>query len=615
MRNVFFNSLLTKYSSDSRVNLPELPSEQQIAKWLQSCWKQTGRYAGTVWRALCSPTSLVRHWMQDRSVRETKAQVAPFPFIVLTLVFASLLQNVAVATLGVEKPFFGHFAYYARLRLYEDAVTSLEKLLPLGFSVSVVLRSLEFAIVLLVVVLWARTLTRNARRYWADIAALSYLLPIVLIVDIVDYCAMNLTFRVIGDDVLLFVGATSLFMLLFPLIAYGLLLRVVDRVYFFATGWRRAIHLTGYVMVVPVILFFLKVAFYVIPVGFSVYRVASPTVEGESQLSAGDYKAAEKLFAQAIRNDPSGVLSSHAHIRFVSVSARRILALLPDVSGDSSMRERLLHHFVQIDPFRRVMDVWRPEGSIDVSPPQLFEFRDAILNSFLTARDIPVTNSELNCALRSTATDEDCNELPKEVIRRYKNTPAERQGLYYLIYRARALRGEPTTADARRYIQFLWELPIRIEIMFVRYRALNLMRESETLATLDDLDRSGNLDRDFLIKGNREILSHDYKYPHLKIPDDEIEKLSERELGFHMRQAYLNYLRAQARLLVASRISGESSLIRQQATSVEEHLTWVANEGLYRDIPPANRVEQALLKLFGMESEVLNTRRADDASH
>jgi len=174
------------------------------------------------------------------------------------------------------------------------------------------------------------------------------------------------------------------------------------------------------------------------------------------------------------------------------------------------------------------MDVWRPEGSIDVSPPQLFEFRDAILNSFLTARDIPVTNSELNCALRSTATDEDCNELPKEVIRRYKNTPAERQGLYYLIYRARALRGEPTTADARRYIQFLWELPIRIEIMFVRYRALNLMRESETLATLDDLDRSGNLDRDFLIKGNREILSHDYKYPHLKIPDDEIEKLSER---------------------------------------------------------------------------------------
>jgi hypothetical protein len=547
--------------------------------------------------------------MRDRSKRGTKAPIAPFPFALSTLVFASLLQGVAVTTLGVDKPFFGHLPYYAHLRAYEHWLTSLQTLLPVEFiSASIVLSSLEFAIVLLVVVFWARALAGSTRRYWADVAALSYLLPFVLIAEIVGYCAVNMTFRMFGEHVLLFVGAISLIMMLSPVIVYGIVLRVVDQVYF-ARGWRRVIHVTGYVMVIPVLLFVLNAAFYIIPVGFYAHRVISPTVEGDRKLDIGDYEAAEKLFVQAIKNDATGFWSGHAHIRLVSVNARRILSLLPDISGDSGMRERLLRHFVQTDPFRRVVNVWRSEGSINVTPAQLVEFRDAILRSFLTAGDIPVTNSELDCTLRSTAADEDCDDLPKEAVTRYANTPVQRQRLYYLIYRARALRGEPTTTDDRRYLQFLSELPIRIEIMFVRYRALNLARESETLAYLDDQDRSGNLDRDYLIKGNREILNHGYKFPHLKIPDAEIEKLSDRELGFHLRQAYLSYLRAEARLLAASRVSGESSLIRQQVASIEEQLNWVANNAMYRDIPPANRMEQALLKLFGMESEVVNTSK------
>jgi hypothetical protein len=503
----------------------------------------------------------------------------------LNLAFASLLGTVA-DRIGVDKPFFEDLSYYAIYRTYWHWITYLQKALPNVFNVSLVLLSLKFAMVLLAVVLWARVLAGRTRRYWADVAAFSYLLPFVLIAGIVEYCAVNLTFRMIGDHVLSFAVASSLIGMLSAVIIYGIVLRVVDQIYF-ARAWRRVLHVTGYLIVVPVLLFVLNVGFYMVPVGSHAYRVIRPTMEGDAKLDNGDYEAAEKLFIQAIKNDATGVWSTHAHIRLVSANAQRILALIPDILGDSGIRDRLLRNFAQIDPLRRVFNVYRSEELINVTPVQLVEFRDAILRNFLTAAgDIPVTDNNLDCALRSTAADEGCDDLPKEGIIRHANTPVQRQRFSFLIYRARALRGEPAKTDARRCFQFLFELPIRIESMFVRYRAINLERESRTLAYLDDLDRRGDLDCDYLITKNREIRDRGYKFPHLMIPDTEIEKLSERELGFHIRQAYLNYLKAEARLLAASYFSSESSLIRQQVASIEEQLNWVSNEIMYKSAQP-----------------------------
>jgi hypothetical protein len=403
--------------------------------------------------------------------------------------------------------------------------------------------------------------------------------------------------------------------MLSSVIVYGIVLRVVDQIYF-ERGWQRVIHVTGYVMFVPVLLFVLYTANYMFPVGFYAYRVITPALEGNRKLHAGDYEAAEKLYYRTIQNDVTRFWSGGARIRLISVDARLILALLPNLSHDSGMRERLHRRLEQTDPFRRVVKVWqvvegwRSKGSISVTPEQLFEFRDAILDSYLTAGDIPVTSSELDCALSPTAVDEGCGELSKEAITRYGNKPVQRQRLYYLIYRARALKGEPTTADTRRYLQFLAELPIRIELLFVRYRALNLMRDSEALASLDDQTRLiGILNRDHLIKANKEIRNQGTKYPHLKIPDAQIEKLSDRELGFLFGQAYLNYLRSEARLLAASHVCAESSLIRQRVASIEEHLNWAANDIIYRDLLPVNRFNQELFKLLGLESEVVITNK------
>src|SRR5713226_1207666 len=109
------------------VNLPELLSEQQITKWLQSFLRQIGRYVRTVWRILHSPTSLVRQSMHDRSIRETKELIAPLPFALLTLVFATLLGTVADITVGVNEPFSGDLSYYAVWRTYGHWITSLQK--------------------------------------------------------------------------------------------------------------------------------------------------------------------------------------------------------------------------------------------------------------------------------------------------------------------------------------------------------------------------------------------------------------------------------------------------------------------------------------------------------
>ncbi len=511
-------------------------------------------------------------------------------------------------TLGVDEPFFSDSSYYALWRTYGEWMTSLQEHLWFLFSASIFLRSLEFAVVSMVILFWARLLSGCKRRYWGDVVALTYLLPIVLIAVIIEYCAINLSFRIIGKGDLSFLITFKLITIVSTVIVYGIVLKVVDKAYF-AKGWRRAIHFVGYVMVIPILLYVSSRAIFIVPVGIHVYRVISPTIEGETKINTGEFEAAQKLFIQAIKNDSGDIWSSHAHIRLVSVYARQILTLLPDITVDSGIRERLFHYFVHTEPLQRVFKVWRPKGSIKVTPTQLIEFREAILSSYLIAADIPVTNSELDCALRSTAADEGCDELPKEAVTKYVNTPVQRQQLSYLIYERRALRGEPATTDARRYLQFLLEIPFRIETMYARYRTLNLARESETLAYLDDQSRHGKFDRDKIIKGNSDILKYGYKYPHLMLPDAEIEKLSDQELGFYIRQAYLNYLRTEARLLAASHISGESSIIRQNTSLIEEQLNWVAKKYTYIDTPPANHIEQELLQLFGIDNEIVNTSK------
>lgn len=582
------------------MNLPELPSEETITKWVNSLKIQIGRYVRTFWLALRSPTSLVRHTLDDLTKRETKTQISPLPFILLTLIFASLLQDVAIRAVGVDKPFFDHLSYFARLMAFQHTLTSLQKSLPAWVSILIVLSSLKFAISLLVIVFWARVVAGSTRRYWTDVTALLYLLPIALIADILAYCAINLIFRIIGESALLFAAATLLIGMLSTFIVYGIILRVIDQV-FFSRGWRRVINLIAYVMVVPVLLFILQTTIYVIPVGFYAYQVINPMMEGDRKLHSGDYEAAEKLYIQAIQNDAIGFWSGGARMRLISLNAHRILSLLPNLSYDSVLLERLQRNLLQIDPYRRVDDLWR--GPIKPTHKQLVELRDAILNSYVSTDDIPITNSELDCALRPTAAEDGCNELSKEDIAGYTNTLVQRQRLYYKIYRARALKGEPITLDARQYLKFLAALPIRIELIFVRYHALNLMRDGKTLAHFDDDERLwGILDRDQLMRGNREILDQGAKYPHLKLPDAQIEKLSDRELGFLFRQTYLNYLRAEARLLAASRVCRESSLIGQRTASIEEQLNWAAKDVIYREIPPVNRIDQDLLKLLGLNS-------------
>lgn len=594
------------------MSLPELPSDQKITKWAQNLLRLIRLYARTVWLVLSSPTSLVLHSMHDRSIRETKEQMAPLLFALLTLVFASLLETVvANLTFSVDKPFFEHPAFLAQIRVYNYWMGSLQKFLPVGFSASIFLSSIAFAFILLVVVFWARALARPTRRFWTDLAALLYLLPIPLIVKIVGCCAINLIFRMIGESALL-IGSIFIIIMLKEFIVYSIVLRVVDQVYF-KRRWQRIIHVIGYVMVVPVLLFVLLATTTMVIPGFNIYRIVSHRVEGDNKLHAGDYEAAGKLYNRAIQNDVTGYWSAGLRIRLISVDARRMLDHLPNLFYDSGMRERLHRRLEKTDPFRRVMKAWQAKGPISVTPEQLVEFRDSILDSYLSAGDIPITESELEHSLKSKAACEACDELPNEAFTGFAFTPIRRKRLYYLVYRSRVLKGEPTTADAMHYLLFLKELPIRIELSFVRYRALNLMRDSETLACLDDRSRLGILNRGHLIKTNREIRVKGAKYPHINMTDAQIEKLSDRELEFHFRQAYLNYLKAEVRLLLASRIGEESALIRQRAASIEERLNWVVNDIMYRDVPPANLIQQALLKLLGFDSKVMITNRGQES--
>lgn len=583
------------------MELPEIPTEQQITKRLQSFRRQIDRYRGTIWRSLRSPTSLVLSSMRNRPNVVSKTSTAPILFVPLTIVFASLIGTIADMIFGVDVPFYPDSSYFAIWRAYGDWITSLQAHLWYLISPAIFLQGLKFVVVSMVIVFWARLLSGSKRKYWDEVVALSYLLPIVLVAMILEYCAVNLLFRIIGTNSFLFMIANSLISIILTVFVYGVVLRVINKAYF-VKGYRRSIHIVGYVLLIPIILLVLSTANSLAPAVIQFYRIISPTMKGEAKIDAREFEAAENYFLQAIKNDSRGTLSSRAHILLVSVYAHQILTRLPDITLDSGVRGRLFHYFVHTQPLQRVFKFWRPKGSIKVTPTQLIEFRDSILNSYLIAGDIPITNSEVDCALSSTAVEKDCDDLSKEDVASYVNRPEQRQKLFYFIYQKRALRGEPSTTDARRYLQFLMEIPTRIEIMYVRYRALNLARDSETLAYLDDQSRYGKFNRERIIKGNSDILKYGYKYPHLILPESELKKLSDPELEFQFRQVYVNYLRSEVKLLGELHINAESSIIKLNTASMEEQLNWVAKKYTFRDTLPENNNDQSLPKLYGTDS-------------
>ena len=85
--------------------LPEVTSERQITDWFQALTRQIQRYGRTLWRVLRSPGFLVGRSMRSQSIRRLRAQIAPLPFAVLTVVFASVLKTVVAPPLAFESLF------------------------------------------------------------------------------------------------------------------------------------------------------------------------------------------------------------------------------------------------------------------------------------------------------------------------------------------------------------------------------------------------------------------------------------------------------------------------------------------------------------------------------
>jgi hypothetical protein len=82
------------------------------------------------------------------------------------------------------------------------------------------------------------------------------------------------------------------------------------------------------------------------------------------------------------------------------------------------------------------------------------------------------------------------------------------------------------------------------------------------------------------------------------MPDAEIDKLPDRELGLLGRQAYLSYLQAEANALKASPFCRESSLTQRQVQLVQEQLDWLAKDVMYRRAPSSDPLQQTILRLL-----------------
>jgi hypothetical protein len=586
------------------MGLPEPPSEKAVNKWALAARNLVRDYGRTLSSALRSPVQLAleaaTRTAEDPEIpapTHKRALVASFPFVVLTVFAGSMMKSVVVTLVGVHESFFDNPAYDARLAALGHALEAFGQGL-VGLDASILLSALSFFVVLTFVTFWARMWAGSPRSYPTEFAALSYLLPFPLIGEILGYAAQNLLYPAIGDSALAFAASAFLFALLVAGVVYGLLLKVVRRLYPL-TGWQEVLHQGGYLAMVPILLTALNGVACVAPVRFYASRVVGPTLEGRDKLAAQDHATAEKLFHRAIERDPTDFWSGGARIRLISAQARTMLASLPGLSTDAGLRERLNRRLAKSAYAKEVSEVWRPTGPIEATSAHLEAIRDGILAEDLAAGEIPVTDNELDCSLQPAAAKESCEELPGDVVERGADGRVGRHDLLLGVYRRRALESEPALTDKREYLQFLGDLPIRLQLDWVRYRARNLIRESEALANVDEGDRLlGAIRRERLVPANRGIQDKRLKYPHLVMPDAEIDKLPDRELGLLGRQAYLSYLQAEANALKASPFCKESSLIQHQVQLVQEQLDWLAKDVMYRRAPPSDSLQQTILRLL-----------------
>lgn len=390
-----------------RMGLPEPPSEKAINKWVLATLNLVRGYGKTVWFALRSPVQLALEAstrtaedLEIPALTNQPASVAFLPFVVLTVFTGSMMKSVVATLVGVHESFFDNPAYDARLAALGHALEAFSQWL-YWLDASMVLSALSFFVVLTFVTFWARMWARSPRSYRTEFAALSYLLPFPLIGEILGYAAQNLLYPVIGDSALAFAASGFLFTLLVAGAVYGLLLKVVRRLYPL-TGWREILHTGGYLTMVPILLTAFNGVACVAPVRFYASRVVGPTVEGRDKLAAQDHVTAEKLFHRAIERDPTDFWSGGARIRLISTQARTMLALLPGLSTDASLRERLNRRLAKSASAREVMEIWRPTGPIEATSAHLEEIRDGILTEDLAATKSlsPTTNSTARCSRR-----------------------------------------------------------------------------------------------------------------------------------------------------------------------------------------------------------------------
>jgi hypothetical protein len=141
---------------------------------------------------------------------------------------------------------------------------------------------------------------------------------------------------------------------------------------------------------------------------------------------------------------------------------------------------------------------------------------------------------------------------------------------------------------------FLVALPVRLMFDDILYHAVNLDREALTLAHMDDSERLHTTDGSELVQGNLIVSRTGLKYPHLDIPEARINAMSLREFRFRLRQAYLNYLQAEAHKLEESPVTEESTAFHKSVELIKNQLEAVANDPTYKDPPETYRGEETV---------------------
>ena len=574
----------------------DIPSRREVRRATRRAEAFVASYFRTLRATLTEPVVFLRAGSVSECVRPQA--MAEGPLLVISLALFSILNDLLRAVGVSPNVGGGGPGLRAWVAAYFYVYDALQKQIPGWIDLQTLLTASEFVIALSGVAAVARVTSLSRRTWSREVVRLTYFLPWFLSATL----TVSTIERLLAPQFLDHPGLHGLISIALEglVLAAALVALVVAILRAGSSPTSRRIAFALCCPALAATIFIgLALAEVTVPAAIVFRRVTRPMQRAEQLAKEGRrLDEAERLFQEALTLDPTLYWSGPARLGLAHVHALRMLSAMPVLAYDSDLIRRMGTSAVSDSAMKAALAPLNRYSGPDAVPEfVLLEVREAVLDAGVVFGEIPVTESQLDCALNERDTRV-CAVPPTVALRVRESRGSDRRQAMLRLYRELLLASQPDSpSDRRAFAGFLSRLPVSVSWMWSRYEVLNLVRETMSLYEMDLRERFPGPDEFDWRSAVKALRDSGQKFASLSIGDSSLESMDVEVVIFLLRQSYLNYLRAEAERLASRPLAIESAVLREQLARLSALLDDVAREPVYRQRPERDTYGEELAEL------------------